>query len=98
MARRKSKPVEETVEVEEPTLEEQPEETYIVSDPISEPTVAVSKEPNRVLATLLEGRPKSFPVECKEDLQVLLEKGIAADFGSEGWARGHRWRAYIRKG
>ena len=81
------------------TLLEAVEESYTESDyEPSEVTIVIASKPNRILANLLDGTPKQFPSECEEDLKVLLANNIAADFGKEGYARGHAWRAYIRKG
>jgi len=99
MTRKKSKITEEIVEIEEQVLEDQPENDHVlVADPVPDPSVTTPKQPNRVLAILLLGTPKLFPEDCNEDLQVLLKEGIAADFGAAGWARGHRWRSFVRKG
>ncbi len=76
-------------------------EVFEVSEVVPEvkvEAVEVQKEPSLALATQLEGHPKVFAEQDLEGLLVLQSKGIAADFGEDGWARGHLWRAFVRKG
>ncbi len=94
MARKKSKDL-ETSEVHENTVDFDGEAPVSIQvNPVQE----VPKEPSLTLANQLEGHPKLFAEQDLEGLLVLQAKGISADFGEDGWARGHLWRAFVRKG
>lgn len=69
-----------------------------VLEVLEEAAINQPSTPNRSLAIMLEGTPKIFQHSQTADLRVLQKEGIAADFGEAGWARGHKWRGYIRKG
>lgn len=56
---------------------------------------AVSAKDQRYYATQLEGTPKRFPYEASYVLRSLRDIGVAAEF-NEGWARGHKWREFMR--
>jgi hypothetical protein len=49
------------------------------------------------LAKKLTGRPQTFGLDLKPKLERLVVEGIAADFGSEGYARGYAWRLKVLK-
>lgn len=67
-----------------------PMETKIPTN--SEPTVAELQ-----LAKELTGTPSNeFDSTSVELLKSLCAKGIAADFGKDGYARGYRWYLYAR--
>ena len=63
-----------------------------------EKTVAIEKAviSDTDLAKKLDGHPIVFEEKYQEALKRLVSKGIAADFGEDGHARGHKWRRAVK--
>jgi hypothetical protein len=59
---------------------------------------AVSAEEQRYMAKQLEGTPHPFDLASVQILKSLCDRGVAADFGVAGYARGHKFREFMRNG
>lgn len=98
MARSKKSSVkkssEEIVEevFDENEIVEDVEEGYTESPAVDYPPVS-----DMELAKQLKGHPVLFGSNYSEALARLVEQGIAADFGEDGHARGHKWRLATKK-
>lgn len=55
----------------------------------------ISAEDQRYIGGQLEGTPKQFDYTAEYILKSLQKLGVAAEF-DEGWARGHKWREFVR--
>lgn len=71
-------------------VSEEPTEPVIASEPTPQ------LPPSLELAKRLEGSPVVFGENYQAALKVLVKEGVAADFGDEGHARGHKWRQFIK--
>lgn len=74
-------------------------QTSYAGAPQEEADAVESTEPTQdelVLAKRLEGTPKQFDLASTKLLQTLVRKGLAAEFGKDGYARGHAWDKYVR--
>ena len=74
------------------TVEEMLEETTSESPAVNEPRIS-----DVDLAKQLTGSPVIFGENYQAALGRLVEQGIAADFGDEGYARGCKWRSKITR-
>ncbi len=54
-------------------------------------TPAVTPDDETRVARTLGGSPAAYPDFDLPVLLALQATGHAADFGEDGWARGHRW-------
>lgn len=74
------------------------EEAYAVeSTEPTQPSSVTDPTPDElVFAKRLEGTPKQFDLASTKLLQTLVRKGLAAEFGKDGYARGHAWDKYVR--
>ena len=73
--------------------DEQPIENVEV-EPFPTP-LTVSKE-LLTIAKTLTGKPIQVPEESLSDYDQLVELGIAANFGNDGYARGYKWKQYCK--
>lgn len=80
--------------IDEDNIPESFEEIVDVELSVVEKPITAKDE--RAVAAQLEGTPHFFDAESVKLLKRLAEKGIAADFGPEGWARGTNWKQYMR--
>ena len=69
-----------------------------VVDEVVTPKVEESPEAEDMeLAKRLKGHPVIFGGNYQAALARLVGEGIAADFGEDGHARGHKWRTAIKR-
>lgn len=59
-----------------------------------QPVQLTSAEYN--LAKLLQGQPNTFDSVSAEFMESLVSKGVAADFGDAGYARGYKFHEFFR--
>ena len=95
MARKKKSSKSKEFEAETVVVDEsiylEAAETEVVVEVVESSTVI-----DLDLARQLSGSPVVFGEENQSALKRLVEEGIAADFGKEGHARGHKWRSAVK--
>lgn len=64
--------------------------------PVKKEHLPIIKELLTSTALSLKGNPEKLDKELTTVLKALEKAGIAADFGDDGWGRGHKWHSFVR--
>lgn len=81
-------------------VQEAPEEVVQVDQAFTEREQAPTGEPTKeevAFAKQLTGSPQHFDQASVALIAACVAKGLAADFGAEGYARGFKWHLHCKR-